>query len=388
MNKIEDLNTAFKIHRGDIEDILSNLTELASVPAPPLKEDDRRKRFLEILKGNKITESKVDEFGNVLIPLSSGKDLPIILIATNIDSAFDHTIKHSVLFSSDKAMGPGVGENVIALSILPILYRIFKEQHSIFNHNILIAATTGGLGNGDFYGMRGIIKKYSNRIKSAIILRGIDFGRVGYQSPTISRQIITVRTKNIRKEAITWLNNPICILSSFIRELDSFQQNHPGINSINIPFFRGGNDFDGITSLASLGLEIIAEEENALFELEEKITNLLKTRLREENQFNIEVISSVLPGGIDKEHEVLKQLSLIYDWISKNDNIPVKYRLGFSTSEASIPMSQDILTLELGITNGMNNRYLDDFIYLKPILSGIKQVLFLIYFLNEYLKEK
>ncbi len=352
-----------------------------------MKEEKRREKFISILKKNQITNFEVDDFGNVLLSLNETADFAPILITTNLDSAFDESLSHTVSFSSDKVMGPGVGENCIALAVLPILYKQLKDHEDIFNRNIIIAATTGGLGNGDYFGMRGIIKKYRNKIKNVITLRGIDFGKVGYQSPAISRQIIIIRTKNLKKEAINWLNNPITILGAFMKELHNFQDSQPGITQINISFIRGGLDFDGVPSIGSLGIEIIAEEENALFAVENAIALKLRTLIREECDYNIEVISSVLPGGIDKNHKIIEEIKNIYKWISVNDKIPVKFHLAYSTSEATIPMSQDIKTVELGITSGVNNRYLDDYIYLKPVLSGIKQVLFLTHFLNSQLEE-
>ncbi len=388
MLKLEELKSTFRLNRSDIEEALLNLRALASIPAPPLKEEKRRDKFISILKKNQITNFEVDDFGNVLLSLNATADFAPILITTNLDSAFDESLSHTVSFSSDKVMGPGVGENCIALAILPILYKHLKDHEDIFNRNIIIAATTGGLGNGDYFGMRGIIKKYRNKIKNVITLRGIDFGKVGYQSPAISRQIIIIRTKNVKKEAINWLNNPITILGAFMKELHNFQDSQPGITQINISFIRGGLDFDGVPSIGSLGIEIIAEEENALFAVENAIALKLRTLIREECDYNIEVISSVLPGGIDKNDKIIEEIKNIYKWISVNDKIPVKFHLAYSTSEATIPMSQDIKTVELGITSGVNNRYLDDYIYLKPVLSGMKQVLFLTHFLNSQLEEK
>lgn len=380
--KFEDFSSIVKLNRGDIEEVLSNLETLGRIPAPPLKEDDRREGLVNIFKKAGVENFTIDDIGNLLVPVANDRTLPVILISCNLDSPFDSSIKHEVLFSSEKVMGPGVGENVIGLAVLPIIYRYLSSFPDIFNSNFLITATTGGLGNGNFAGMREIIKKFRNRLNTVITLRGIDLGVVGYQSPAMSRQILTVRAEKLKKAALTPLNNPICILSELISHLEDFSEKYDTLSSIKTSFFRGGNDFDGVPSIAALGLEMFSEGSTGLQEIQLEVENRLQQLIREENQYSIEVITSVLPGGIDREHVLLHQIEEIYSWLSKNI-IPIRFRPDYSTSDASIPMSQDIPTLELGVTTGVNNRYLDDYINIKPILAGIKQVLMLTHIINK-----
>jgi len=120
----------------------------------------------------------IDEAGNVLAPRRGTTDEPPVVICAHLDTVFGDDVPHRVARTSDRLIGPGIGDNARGVAGMLAIAEALDAAEVRTRRPILFVATTGEEGSGNLRGARHLFATAAAGAHAAIALDGAGDERV------------------------------------------------------------------------------------------------------------------------------------------------------------------------------------------------------------------
>jgi tripeptide aminopeptidase len=174
-----------------VSQVIDRTVELCAVPGPPLDEADRA-AVVERWWLEDGLEPRVDAAGNVWAMVRPGLDVdgPAVVVAAHLDTVFPRSVVHGVTRDGDLLVGPGVGDDTVALAALGALRSLLPET----DRPVWLLATVGEEGLGDLRGIRHALAEPVVPIAVVVAVEGNYLGRVCHVGVGSVRERITIST--------------------------------------------------------------------------------------------------------------------------------------------------------------------------------------------------
>lgn len=352
------------------EILLANLVMVGEIPAPTFDEDERMEFVLNRFKEAGITKNSVDEVGNGIGILEGTENSGNILVVAHADTVFNSKVDHTIQIQPESVTGAGVADNSLGLAVLSTLPTFLEKLDIQLNHNLILMGATRSLGRGDLEGLRFFLSNFEQPIKAGLGIEGVELGRLSHTSIGMKRGEITCRVP----EEYDWSRfgdaSAILTLNEVINNINEIRLPQRPRTSIVMGSVDGGSSFNTTALKAKLQFEIRSESSAMVHDIHQSMEEIVtEVASQSGDTIHLDIFAQREPGGIPFSDPLIRHTRRIMDQL----NIPP--RPGPSTSELSAFIDQNIPAITLGLTHGDNVHETDESIEIKPIYTGIAQII-------------
>ncbi|MGX6447890.1 M20/M25/M40 family metallo-hydrolase, partial [Patulibacter sp. S7RM1-6] len=147
-----------------VEAIVALTLELTAVGAPTGHEETRARHVAALLEAAGLAV-ELDAVGNVLAwrreddwsPADGAASTPPVVVTAHLDTVFGPEVPLAPRRDGDRLLGPGVGDNTVAVATLVVLGRELAAGALGEAYPLLLAATVGEEGLGDLRGVKHLL---------------------------------------------------------------------------------------------------------------------------------------------------------------------------------------------------------------------------------------
>jgi tripeptide aminopeptidase len=357
------------------EMVLSNLAMISQVPAVPFEEERRSALLLERYLASGIQEPQLDSIHNVTGTIPGKKGERRILLFTHMDHMTDMAIDQGITISKDKVLGRGVPEDTMALATLITMPDVLERIGFQLDSDVVILSATRYHGRGDQGGIRHFMRKHHKDIHFCINLVGIPLGTLNYFSLSRARGDISCQIDLEPDSPWGRITNTSAIIavSEIINELYRIPLPRQPKTVINIGMISGGERYSTISTEAEIKLEVLSEDDNYMEKVIEEIHDrCMDVAAKYDVIVNSEFFARHQCAGLSYSHPLVKSAVKIIKYLGYRPTMT------YNHWELAIPLSYSIPSISLGVTTGKLSRGERGLVNIKPIPTGILQLLMLL----------
>ncbi len=359
------------------EMVLSNLTMISQIPAETFHEEKRAGMLLDRYIASGIPEPTTDSVYNAsgIIP-GEGKRERRILIFAHMDQQSARSIDPDITITGDMIQGRGVAEDTLALATLLTLPDVINRIKIKLDSEIVLLATSRSHGRGDLGGIRHFMKQQRDSMDFAINLVGTPLATVDYFSLSRVRCDITCAIDQYPDSPWAKFTNTSAILAinEIINKLSSIPLPRQPKTLINIGMISGGERYSTISTNAEIGLEILSEDDKLMESTIDEIHDrCIDIGAKYDVRVNTDFFGRQRAAGLTYSHPLIKSAVNIINSLGYR---PI---MAYNNSELAIPLSYSVPAVCLGITTSESSSGGRRAVDIKPIPTGILQVIMLLY---------
>lgn len=360
----EDINILIEKYK---EDIIALAIEIARIPSFTGKEEQKAEFIAKKLKQN-CEDIIVDEIGNVLCKHKVDDSAGFSLICAHMDTVFDISSIPEPRITENRVYLPSIHDNSINAAALIFIVDMLNKKKISTKGNILFAFNVGEEGLGNLKGIKHIVNKYKNNIEQVIALD------LGYEAVIVKavgsrRYNITVKTQGGHSWIDFGNHNAILEASKVINDIYQIRLDDIPKTTYNIGTITGGNSINSIAQHCVFSLDIRSEDKHALFELENKILELIKQGADKSIQIKPELIAERPCGELSSNTELMRKITEIrFDM-----GLELKFLSG--STDANIPLSLNIPAVCFGVGIGGGAHTMEEYIEIDSIFMGMKHLI-------------
>ncbi|VGO12728.1 hypothetical protein PDESU_01282 [Pontiella desulfatans] len=355
---------------GIQETLLANLIMLSEIPAPTFEEAARVELLLQRMVECGLHNVSIDEAGNGvgIIPGKNAKRN--ILLVAHADSVYSGKVDHALSVLADEIVGPGVADNSLGMAVLATLPNILEMLEIKLDANLVLLSSTKGLGRGNLDGLRFFMDNNKLPFEAGICVEGEKLGRLSYAAEGMFRGHIACRIP----EELDWQragqNSAIIALNDVINRMLEIPIPRRPRTSIVFGAVRGGKSYNVMATRSTLRFEVRSEDAGMVQSIRERVEDIIADAAASHNaEFEFIVVSSREPGGIDVGHPLVKNCRQVMETLGVQPTIRP------SMSEVSELIARGLPAVTIGITEASNLHDLNETIRIKPIYTGLAQLL-------------
>ncbi len=345
--------------------LLANLLMIGEIPAPVFGEQERvafvRQRFTEC----GLHSCSTDEMGNGvgIFPGIEGKNTTLLI--AHADTPFPASHIHDFRVDSGIIHGPGVADNSLGLAVLATLPTILEGLGIPTRNDLLFMAATASLDHGNHGGLRFFLENSKRKISNAISVEGSALGRLQYRSMASQGVVVSchVDTKVSNTGAID-------VLSKVISRLHDFDFPNDDNTALVFGAINGGASYKIPARNAKLRFQIRSDRDETVKDIATKVDGILDEMSQQVGiSLYRDEIAATVSGGLDSHHPFIKNTRKIMAMLG------VEPQQNSYSAVISGYVEHSVPALCVGMTNGENINYPDEYVEIEPIMKGIAQLI-------------
>jgi tripeptide aminopeptidase len=371
------MKSAEQFIRSDHDRIVREIISLTEIPAPPFKEGERARAFIQMLRENGLTNVEIDAEGNAMGVHKGIGNGPLIAIAAHLDTVFPEGTKIKVKKDGTRLLAPGVGDDTRGLAVLLGIIRALDNSKIQTASDILFVGDVGEEGSGDLRGMRYLFEKgtYKNKIKMFISLDGAGDGSDIITGALGSKRYrVTYRGPGGHSYGSFGLVNPAYALAAAMNRLTRIPVPSNPRTTFNVGIIGGGTSVNAIPNESWMDVDLRSESPDQLDKLSEIFVTQMHAAADDENstrstiQGRIEVEAKLIgerPSGSTPASSSIVQVASA---VVQRFGMQPTHSIG--STDANIPISLHIpaITIDSG-GNGARAHSLDEWIDIEKNAS-------------------
>jgi tripeptide aminopeptidase len=352
-----------------IERVIDRTIEIQQIPAPTFEEGPRAEFVLNAFKAEGLSQVSMDEAGNVYgcLPGAGGKDF--LVVSAHTDTVFPQDTDLRVKRKPGKVYGPGIGDNSLGVGGLFGLLWLLREEEIALPGDLWLVANVGEEGLGNLYGMREVAARFGDEPLGYVILEGLAFGRLYHRGLGVKRYRIEVETVG----GHSWVDygNPSAVheLAGLVADLAKIRLPKRPRTTLNVGRISGGVSINTIAPSAWIEVDVRSEDGKALDQACAKVEAAVAAATQKGVQISMEQIGHREFGEIARSHP------LVQIGIDALRNQGVEADLLIGSTDANIPLSQEIPAICIGLANGGSAHTIHEFMLIENLPRGLAQLL-------------
>ena len=341
-----------------------------SIPAPTFDEAERAAFIKSEFEASGIPHIDQDDIGNLFARIP-GANAPPLIVSAHLDTVFASHTDLTHRRTRSRLIGPGVGDNSVALAAL--LELSDDLQNRGLAGDVWLVANVGEEGLGNLRGMREVVARFGEDVTAYVVLEGMALGHIYHRALPVRRYRITLKTEG----GHSWIHaGRTSALHKLIevggQVLDLRIPSHPR-TTLNIGRIEGGRSINSIADMAVMEIDLRSESETTLDKVDERLTSLVEKIHPGDAEIALTQIGSRPGGELAADHPLV--LAALEALTRAGER---EAHLEFGSTDASIPLNRGIPAVCVGITKGGEAHTTQEYIEIRPMRKGYAAVLDLI----------
>jgi tripeptide aminopeptidase len=354
----------------DLERLLERTIAIQSIPAPTFSEGARAAWVFKEFSQFDLPPPEQDPIGNTFLRIPGSEGLPLV-VSAHLDTVFPIDACLTIQRFPDRLMGPGVGDNAIAVAALLELAQDLSSQP--LPGDVWLVANVGEEGLGNLMGMKRVVARFGDRISAYIVLEGMALGHIYHKGLPVRRFRITAEGQGGHSWIHYGRESAIHTLLTIGNEIIQTALPSKPKTTLNIGSFHGGTSINSIAQQACFDLDVRSESEEVLHQITDAIQRSIAKYDEKDIRITLSVIGERPGGGIQEDHPLV--LSAIQALLSIDET---SYFLEAGSTDASVPLSMGLPAICIGLTHGSGAHSMREYIEIPPLAKGYEALLRLI----------
>ena len=337
-----------------------DLIELTEIPAPPFGEENRARRFAEMLRQAGLSDVTIDDVGNVIGRRPGKSGDRVIAYSAHLDTVFPLETDVTVRFDDEKMYAPGIGDNTRGLVTVLGVLRALQKTGIETDADILFIGNVGEEGLGDLRGVKHLFRDGAPGIDTLIAVDGGESNRIVFGGVGSHRYRITFRGPGGHSWGAFGLASPHHALG---RAIAIFVKNAPSVTSIgektsyNVGRIGGGTSINSIAFESWMEIDMRSGNQGKLNDVDAILQAAVEQALQQENTARLdgpELTVYVERVGTRPAAEGDDQVPIVQRAIAATESFGIEPQLQISSTDANLPISKGIpaVTMSRGGVSG------------------------------------
>ena len=337
-----------------------DLIELTEIPAPPFGEENRARRFAEMLRQAGLSDVTIDDVGNVIGRRPGKSGDRVIAYSAHLDTVFPLEIDVTVRFDDEKMYAPGIGDNTRGLVTVLGVLRALQKTGIETDADVLFIGNVGEEGLGDLRGVKHLFRDDAPGIDTLIAVDGGESNRIVFGGVGSHRYRVTFRGPGGHSWGAFGLASPHHALA---RAIAIFVENAPSATSVgektsyNVGRIGGGTSINSIAFESWMEIDMRSGNQDKLDDVDAILQASIEQALQEENTARLdgpELTVDVERVGTRAAAKGDDQAPIVQRAMAATESFGIEPQLQISSTDANLPISKGIpaVTMSRGGVSG------------------------------------
>ena len=337
-----------------------DLIELTEIPAPPFGEENRARRFAEMLRQAGLSDVTIDDVGNVIGRRPGKSGDRVIAYSAHLDTVFPPETDVTVRFDDEKMYAPGIGDNTRGLVTVLGVLRALQKTGIETDADVLFIGNVGEEGLGDLRGVKHLFRDDAPGIDTLIAVDGGESNRIVFGGVGSHRYRVTFRGPGGHSWGAFGLASPHHALG---RAIAIFVENAPSATSVgektsyNVGRIGGGTSINSIAFESWMEIDMRSGNQDKLDDVDAILQASIEQALQEENTARLdgpELTVDVERVGTRAAAKGDDQAPIVQRAMAATESFGIEPQLQISSTDANLPISKGIpaVTMSRGGVSG------------------------------------
>jgi tripeptide aminopeptidase len=337
----------------------ADLIELTEIEAPPFAEENRARRYAEMLREAGADSVWLDEVGNAIGLLRGTRRDRTVVVDGHLDTVFPEGTDVTVRMRGDTLLAPGIADDTRGIvAVLHVLHGL-KAADLRTEADVLFIGTVGEEGLGDLRGVKHLFREGGPRIDTFIAIEpGEDYLTVGGIGS--HRYRVTFRGPGGHSWGAFGTANPIHALGRAIRifdeRADAVTRDGPR-TTYNVGRVGGGTSVNSVAFEAWLEVDMRSEADASLRALDDIFQASVRAALDEQNALlrrgealtvDVDMVGQRPSGTIARDSPLIRRGEAVIRHFGGEPT----YRSGSTNSNVPFSMGVPAVTIGAGGHSG------------------------------------
>lgn len=371
--------TATAFIQKDHPRFVAELIELTGIPAPPFKEEQRAKAFLEMLRQSGLSDVEMDAEGNVMgvrrglgSPAAGPATTGMLAVVAHLDTVFPEGTDVEVKREGPKLMAPGVGDNTRGAVLMLAIIRAMNAAKFQTVDDILFVGNVGEEGEGDLRGVKFLLQKgkYKDRIEEFIAIDGGHQGTITRGGVGSRRYRVTFKGPGGHSYGAFGLVSPAYAMGNAIAKFSRITVPRQPKTTFNVGVVSGGTSVNSIPFEMQMVIDMRSTDCGELKKVEDQFLAIVREAVDEENKARSTregpitadpaVIGDRPCGATALDAPIVQTATAVV----KAFGLTPSYNI--SSTDSNLPMSLGIPAITIGRGPGGRAHALDEWTVVEP----------------------
>jgi tripeptide aminopeptidase len=338
----------------DYDRFMRELITLTEIPAPPFKEQQRARAYLELLRNEGLADVEMDHEGNVMGIRKGTGNGSLLVVVAHLDTVFPEGTNVKVKRDGTRLAAPGIGDDTRGLAVMLAVIRAMNAAKFQTSSDVLFVGGVGEEGEGDLRGVKYLLHqgKYKDRIRQFIAIDGGDQSNITRAGVGSRRHRVTFKGPGGHSYSAFGLVNPAFAMGNAIASFSRTQVPSRPKTTFNVGVVGGGTSVNAIPAAVRMDVDMRSESCAELDKLNESFLAIVRNAVDEENR-----VRSTREGQVEADPRPIGERpcgeTSLDDPIVKTTAAVVsafglKPSFGISSTDSNIPMSLGIPAVTIG----------------------------------------
>ena len=332
----------------------SDLIELTEIPAPPFGEENRGRRYAELLREAGADSVEIDAVGNVIARRRGAGKGRVVALAAHLDTVFPEGTDVTVRIEGDKMKAPGIGDDTRGLVLVLTVLRAMNQAAVRTEAEVLFIGTVGEEGLGDLRGVKHLFGENGTRIDSWIAVDGGGIERVLHEGIGSHRYRVTFKGPGGHSWGAFGLGNPAHALARAIRLFDDAAAEYVAQGprtSYSIGRIGGGTSVNSIPFEAWMEVDMRSVSPERLDGIDSIFQDAVTQALSEQNKFrrhgdlltvDVDMVGDRPSGSTDPQTPIVQRARAATRFLGTEP------QLGTGSTDSNVPMAMGLPAITIG----------------------------------------
>jgi acetylornithine deacetylase/succinyl-diaminopimelate desuccinylase-like protein len=368
-----DVRAALKWIGEHEQHFVDEVVALSEIPAPSFAESRRAAHVVARLHDLGVEKVELDQAGNVIASTSSAPSVGLSpAFMAHLDTVFPEETPLDVSRKRGRLYGPGIGDNSAGLAGLLLMVEAMRFAGIEPSRPLWLVASTCEEGLGDLRGARAAMASLRSRVDNVVAIEGALLGRITHEAVGSLRWQIDFSGPGGHSWHDFGRASAINAAAAAVGELARLDLPVEPRTTYNVGRIEGGIGVNVIAANASMLLDMRSVDAAALSTLAADAELAIhRAAERQGAGVSINVVGNRPAGSIPRDHHLVNAAAEVLRWLQ------LAPRYESASTDANIPLSNDIPAITIGITHGGGIHTEDEWIEIAPAVTGIRQLLLL-----------
>jgi acetylornithine deacetylase/succinyl-diaminopimelate desuccinylase-like protein len=269
--------------KADDARALEEQKRITEIPAPPYKEKVRAEYFLKRMQELGFRDASIDTEGNVIaLRKGTGGGRPKLVVSAHLDTVFPEGTDVTVKEKEGAILAPGIGDDSRGLAALLSLIKAMNENGVATVGDLMFVGTVGEEELGNLRGVKALFRDHAD-IDGFISIDGLGITRVVNQATGSHRYEMIFKGPGGHSFQEFGLPSAIHAMGRAIAKISELQTPSDPKTTFTVGTVVGGTSVNAIAGEARMAVDMRSNATEELLKLEERLLDLVKQAVVEEN---------------------------------------------------------------------------------------------------------